>query len=122
MVTAKILDVITDENNNMKVTTEYSLNGQVIQIGNTRYSFSNKATLKDIEDLIDVDIDIHCQNLIVRTYAKNKNTSTAPELKTAISGKTYSTSTGTFRVGNTKYTVNTEEIVSEEAVLSVVVE
>ena len=49
----------------IKVTTEYKLNGVIIQTGNTRYLETN-GTLAEIKTMIRNDIDTHCQNIIKR--------------------------------------------------------
>lgn len=47
------------------VETEYTLNGIVVQTGNTRY-LETSGTQQEIEDKIKSDIDDHCKNLIKR--------------------------------------------------------
>lgn len=54
----------------IKVTTEYELNGVLVQTGNTRYLETN-GTIAEIRTLITSDIDIHCKNLIKRMAVHN---------------------------------------------------
>lgn len=49
----------------IKVTTEYKLNGILVQTGNTRY-LETSGTLSEIKLLVRDDIDTHCQNIIKR--------------------------------------------------------
>ena len=63
---AEVLDVIQDpERGSIIVQTQYTLNGQVVQLGQTRY-LEDTGTEQEIIKLIRDDIAIHCENLILR--------------------------------------------------------
>ncbi len=49
----------------IKVTTEYNLNGVVVQAGNTRY-LETSGTLAEIKTKVATDIRTHCKALIRR--------------------------------------------------------
>ena len=63
---AEIKDVKQDEvRGSIIVETEYTLNGEVVQLGRTRY-LETSGTEQEIIDKAKEDIAIHCENLIRR--------------------------------------------------------
>lgn len=74
---AEVKDVKQDEiRGSIIVETQYTLNGKVVQLGNTRYSDSS-GTNAEIIAKAKEDIEIHCKNLIKRidnnfTYLKTQ--------------------------------------------------
>lgn len=63
---AEIKDVKQDEvRGSIIVETQYTLNGEVVQLGRTRY-LETSGTNQEIIDKAKEDISIHCENLIRR--------------------------------------------------------
>lgn len=63
---AEVVDVKQDAIlGSIVVETQYTLNGQVVQLGKTRYD-DNSGTDQEIKDKVVVDIVTHCEALISR--------------------------------------------------------
>jgi hypothetical protein len=63
---AEIKEVIQDPlRGSVVVVTEYKLNGQLVQTGETRY-LESSGTENEIKLLIKADVQEHCENLIKR--------------------------------------------------------
>lgn len=61
-----VKNVFQDENfGSIVVETEYVLNGQVVQLGRSRYD-ENSGTIEEIKIKAMQDIEEHCQKLIMR--------------------------------------------------------
>lgn len=66
---AEVKDVVQDEiRGSIIVQTEYTLNGKVVQQGQTRYT-EDSGTNEEIIALVKKDIETHCGNLIRRIEA-----------------------------------------------------
>jgi hypothetical protein len=120
MITAKILSVATDENGNVKVSTEYSLDGKVVQVGNTRYSASQSLDKDDIIARIDADIQQHCENLISRKFVATKNVGLVTDLSSIVN-KTYQAETAKLTVGDSELTVDEGKVISTKEVVKEIV-
>lgn len=122
MIKAEVIKIEPDENNNIKVTTRYTdENGAVIQDGVTRYSLGVLPTLDEIEALLDIDIDQHCQNLIAREFSKKlkidaeqRNVDNIDALKMKVLGKKKEVETSDLRIGKRVITVNKDMIISSK--------
>jgi len=69
--TWKILSVEQDsDRGSILVVTEYTLNGQAVQVGHTRYN-EESGDLAVIKSLIQKDIQDHCEALIQRIPVNN---------------------------------------------------
>ena len=69
MVTAEIKDVLIDqERGSIIVETEYKVNGEVVQLGRTRYTEESGTNLEIIAKAKE-DVAQHCENLIRRIEA-----------------------------------------------------
>lgn len=76
----EVKDVVQDDvRGSIVVQTEYTLNGKVVQLGETRY-LETSGTNEEIIAQAKEDIAIHCENLIRRIEA-NQNYRKAEELK-----------------------------------------
>ena len=114
MIIAKILNVVTDQNGNIQVQTEYKKDGKVIQVGNTRYSLGASSTIDEIKNKISEDINTHCSNLISRTYVKNINVAIVPTLLNDIVGQEVSVDNATIVIGDNELTVDETKIISSK--------
>ena len=78
---AEIKDVVVDElRGSIIVQTQYTLNGEVVQNGQTRYLETSKETEADLIQMIKDDIAIHCENLI-RRIEENRTFFNSEKLK-----------------------------------------
>lgn len=112
MIIATVIDVISDSNGNIQVTTDYKdEKGKLIQRGTTRYSYSVSDNQKDIEDRIKKDIDDHCNNMMVRLHYKNKNSSGLESLKSSILGYSSSKEAVEVKRGNRILTVSESKVI-----------
>lgn len=84
MILARVISVDLDENNNIKVDTEYRFNGERVQVGTTRYSLGILSNTAEIKKLLNRDIQEHSMALIARTFAKNQNQINVGQLKSDI--------------------------------------
>lgn len=67
--TAEVKDIELDQQRgSIVVQTEYKLNGQVVQLGETRY-LDSSGTENEIIALVKKDIEEHCENIILRIDA-----------------------------------------------------
>ena len=120
MITAKILSVKTDENGNVRVETEYSLDGVVVQVGGSRYSASQSLDKLDIIAKIDADVQQHCENLISRKFVATKNVELVTDLSSIVN-KTYQAETAKVTIGESELTVDSEKVVSTKEVVKEIV-
>lgn len=117
MIKGEISNVYLDTNKVIVVVTKYTdAKDNLVQLGESRYSFSSAISVDDIIARAQVDVEEHCKALVVRTYAKNENENTLDNLKSQLVGYVTSFDEATIKINGKDVAVKVDGIVSVDGV------
>jgi len=118
-VTAEILSQKIDENGNIRVETQYKIDGKTVDVKaqacanctqGSRYSFTNFIGMTDAEIMayIKADIEVHAKNLVARKFATDENKKLLPDISD-LTGQKVTATESVIKISDTEeWTVKTD--------------
>lgn len=118
-VTAEIISQNIDENGNIRVVTQYKIDGKTVDVKSqpcdnctqgSRYSFQNFIDMTDAEIMayIKADIGVHAKNLVARKFATEENKKLLPDIS-ELTGQKVTATESVLKISDTvEWTVKTD--------------